>query len=486
MNNVVEAVRYGVETLGVSPDEMFSLIKSSEGYEGGDYRRWLASKIIELCESLGVGYTQLLVKKFAITQSIIESYSDNHIKDSLILKMKDLMLNDSDNSLYTMNMEDLNADIVDTDWFNGIDMNSENSEFVSELPDDFREDFLNDKVSLVYRVSSDGADRGSDLYSDARNTGLSCKSAGALMLYRVCQMVSAFDECTENFRFGILTSTKFLCDRDNEDIWNYFLQYFDYSGFAMSAGDLMNASYMKCDYAFLVCTPKTVESKSSNGIILPYYSGDTVVEYRRYSRSIRDMYDALLNMEPSGKFLGTLSKESRGTSLVITSERSEDGIEITENNLRDVIVYYAVSKSLEGFGLSNRVFELLTGSEDYMELFYNCLPLFLFDTGNKCKSVEELTISGYVNNPNLLSEDNPVIKKMLEDGEEYYSFESKQLLDICSGFMKYLRETMHCNTKGKTFEEIREICNYPVLNNQYMSAVTNLKDFISTLYRKIE
>ena len=198
------------------------------------------------------------------------------------------------------------------------------------------------------------------------------------------------------------------------------------------------------------------------------------------------MYDALLDMKPSGKFLGTLSKESRGTSLVITSERSEDGIEITENNLRDVIVYYAVSKSLEGFGLSNRVFELLTGSEDYMELFYNCLPLFLFDTGNKCKSVEELTISGYVNNPNLLSEDNPVIKKMLEDGEEYYSFESKQLLDICSGFMKYLRETMHCNTKGKTFEEIREICNYPVLNNQYMSAVTNLKDFISTLYRKIE
>ena len=486
MNNVVEAVRYGVETLGISPDEMFSLIKSSEGYEGSDYRRWLAAKIIELCESMGTGYTQLLVKKFAITQSIIESYSDDHIKDSVIEKMREMMLDGSENVLYSVNMEDIDTEMVDTDWFDGIDLNSENSEFVENLPDGIREDFLEDRVSLIYRISSDNADRGSELYEDARNAGLSCKSAGALMLYRVCQMVSAFDECTENFRFGILTSTKFLCDRENADILNYFLQYFDYTGFAMSAGDLMNASYMKCDYAFLVCTPRTASSSSKNGIVLPYYSGEEIIGYRRYSRSSRDMYDVLKESKPMGRVLGYLVKGTSGRSLGIASESENGGIPITECNLKDVIVYYAVSKSLEGFGLSNRVSEVLTGSEEYMELLYNCLPLFLYDVDNRCKSFEELTLEGNRIVPNQLSVENSLIAKMLEDGEEYYSFESKQLLDICRGFLSFLRENTTCEVDGLTFEEIREACEYPALNNQYLTAVTNLKDFISSLYRKME
>ena len=76
-----EAIRYGIETLGVTPDELFSLIESSEGYDGDDYRRWLAARIIEVAERDGVGFTQLLVKKFAITQSLAEEYSDDGIKE---------------------------------------------------------------------------------------------------------------------------------------------------------------------------------------------------------------------------------------------------------------------------------------------------------------------------------------------------------------------------------------------------------------------
>ena len=76
-----EAIRYGIETLGVSPDEMFSLIESSNGYEGDDYKRWLASEIIKLVENSGMGYSQLLIKKFNIIQELMDEYSDSSIKE---------------------------------------------------------------------------------------------------------------------------------------------------------------------------------------------------------------------------------------------------------------------------------------------------------------------------------------------------------------------------------------------------------------------
>ena len=73
MKSTVEAVRYGIETLKVSPNEMFSLIESSQGYTGDDYKRWLANEIIKIAVKDGVGFSQLLVKKLAITSEIMEN-----------------------------------------------------------------------------------------------------------------------------------------------------------------------------------------------------------------------------------------------------------------------------------------------------------------------------------------------------------------------------------------------------------------------------
>ena len=49
MNKVKDAIRYGIETLGVTPEMMFNLIESSNGYAGEDYSRWLANEIINIC-----------------------------------------------------------------------------------------------------------------------------------------------------------------------------------------------------------------------------------------------------------------------------------------------------------------------------------------------------------------------------------------------------------------------------------------------------
>ena len=40
MKKCLSAVRYGLETLGVSSDKLFHLIETSRGYDGEDYDRW--------------------------------------------------------------------------------------------------------------------------------------------------------------------------------------------------------------------------------------------------------------------------------------------------------------------------------------------------------------------------------------------------------------------------------------------------------------
>lgn len=59
-----------METLGVSSDKLFHLIETSRGYDGDDYERWLSGKIIEIAEADGVGFSQLLVKKFNILSEL--------------------------------------------------------------------------------------------------------------------------------------------------------------------------------------------------------------------------------------------------------------------------------------------------------------------------------------------------------------------------------------------------------------------------------
>ena len=64
MKKTVQAVKYALDTLHISPDSLFKLIETSQGYEGEDYNRWLAEKIIRTADSEGIPFTELLVKNF--------------------------------------------------------------------------------------------------------------------------------------------------------------------------------------------------------------------------------------------------------------------------------------------------------------------------------------------------------------------------------------------------------------------------------------
>lgn len=513
MKNTKEAIRYGIETLKVSPERMFALIESSEGYDGEDYNRWLANQIIKIADKEGVGFTQLLVKKFSIIQSLIEEYSDDSIKEEwLEYFTSKLKGTDEKLQMYSINLSGIGDEIEDVDWFNGIDIDSVNGDFVSEkLPEEVRNNFLEDKVSFFCKLSSDSSDKNSDLYKEAKNCGVPCKSEGALMMYRFCSMLAAFEDIA-NMRVGFLSSTNFLFDKENAHIIKYFLNYFTVKGIVISSNELLKDSYTSGEYAFILCKPRTGDVKVQDGLVFH----DVVLQEgkpkslgtRRFSESSRDMLESIIEnarvgvvdkvpilSEDNEVVYGKASVNKLGylqydkySNLYISNllALGKENVTITEDNLKDIIIYFAVSKSLEGFGLARNIKEVINGHSSYEELLYNCLPLFLFDIGNKCKDYGTVTIEGEgVQISNALDVNSELISNLLERGEVFYSFEAKQLLEICKGFLEFLEKEVGSTVKGKTFEEVRAEANHTELNNQYMIALNNLKDYVSTLYRKV-
>ena len=513
MRNTREAVRYGIETLGVSPDKMFALIESSNGYQGEDYGRWLANEIIKIAEKDGMGFSQLLVKKFAIIQSLIEEYADNSIREDWAEVLEEIV----GGEVYSVGVEGVGNALEDVDWFNGLDFDSENSEFVRErLPEDVRDSILgNEAVSFFCRLSSEAPDKGSELWKQAKDAGIVCKSEGALMLYRFCSLITAFESCTENLHFAILTSTGFLTDKENAQIWKYFLSYFKYTtGCVIEAGELLKDAYTGGEYVFLMCEPRVLGDDAQDGILLKKAKlVDKVVEYsgitKRYTKSEVDMLTSLVRSKPpatdtvpvigeSGKLkpgygvenaLGYMQYDKARNLKV--SAQPVDGVNnlpITKENFFDVAVYYAVTKSLERFGFSKSITEVVSGNPEYSELLYNCIPLFLFDADNRACDMGVLRYNGSImrasNGLDVLSSE--FIKSVLERGEIYFSFEAKELLALCRGYLEFLNKQPDYNAVGKTFEDVRLESDHVELNKQYIQALTNIKDYISMLYRKIE
>lgn len=126
MRKTKSAIKYGMETLKLSSDELFKLIESSKDYVGSDYKRWLARKIIELAEKDGIGYSQLLVKKFNIINSIMEEVAET---DSIKEEFLDIFKSTLKGELYSNGFPYLGTELK-VDWGKGIDYDKNNSFFV--------------------------------------------------------------------------------------------------------------------------------------------------------------------------------------------------------------------------------------------------------------------------------------------------------------------------------------------------------------------
>lgn len=485
MKRTIEAVKYGIETLGISPNALFDLIKSSNGYDGDDYNRWLANEIIKIAEKDGVGYSQLLVKKFSIISSILDGV-DVSIKKEW-LDFFSSMLGVDSGSVMSINFDGIGTKFEeDVDWYSDVDLMSEKFFSEGNLPENLMSNLRGDSeenFAIVAKLESDSCSKNSELFKSAKSVGVVCKNKGSMLLYRMCNLAEAWD-LGVNFKFGFFVSTSFLSDEDNADIIKLFLRYYNYTGVAVNSVNLFDETYLDSKYLFIVCTPSE-EVYGNDGFVL---KDGTIKDSKvclfgtskRYSRSSVSMLKYLRENQWSGHVLGYLTVPTgREHCCVVSNEQSKDSIAITETNLKYVVVYFSVVRSLSKSGLSSDINIIMDGHSEFSSLFYNCLPLFLFDVNSKFKKE-----GGSTNYFDI--ETSKFIQSLVSKGEVYYSYESKELLGICKGFIDYVRREDNSVNDELSFEEIRKEANHEDLNEQYLSALVNIKDYIKSLYNKFK
>lgn len=511
MNKVKDAIRYGIETLGVTPEMMFNLIESSNGYAGEDYSRWLANEIINIADDSGVGYSQLLVKKFNIIQSLIEDYSDNSLQEYWKKYIEDKL---NGYSIYSDGIEDIGDQLDNVDWFNGIDYDEMNSEFFYEkIPQEVKEQFLSgEKIAFFVKMSSEALSKKSSMFLDAKKKGILLRTEGAGMLYRMCQIINAFDSIADNLKFAFIASTDFLTSSENAEAIEYFLRYFNYEGMVVNAGNLLSSSFASVDYSLVFCTPRRYDSPRQDGFVLKTAkfaeNGELVyTSKKRYSRSEKFLLDYIKKLARGTKLdtvteveLPTVSEKGiytgkstkvldglgylcmRGYNMLLSTLPVEGYgcIPINRKNLNSVVIYYGVATSLRRFGLSSDIKEILTGHKNYPELLYNCFPLFLFDCGSIFCDVD---VDGNIYK-NKYAYDLDWVSEILEKGELYFSPEAKEIIYTCKGFMDYLKSQSE-DVTGKSFEQIRHEMNNEDLNKAYLDGLTNLYDYVSSCYRRM-
>lgn len=466
MKNTIEAIKYGMDVLKVSPNKMFSLLESSQGYTGDDYGRWLANEIINIAEKDGVGFSQLLVKKFAIISEILGNV-DVSIKQEWLDTFKRLL---GTENIVSVNFDEIGTSIEGLDWYSDIDLMFDKG-FADKLPK------FDGKYAFVAKLESDPCDKSSELFKYAKEHNIICKNKGSLLLHRMCNYVDA-NQLGSEFVFAFFVNTQFLCDVENRDTLSFFLKYFSCKGFVVDSSELLTSLTYENHYAFIVCTPRDSQSVQDGFVLTTRVLTDEgfkrVGKSKRYSRSVDS---AFTDFKADGNVLGSLHfsngvlKAHSLDNLSNNEVDTDNELPITDVNFREAVVVYAVWWSLRYCGFSTDIKKLLTGSTDFEDLFYNCLPLFLFNTD-----------SYFVGGSTFDVTTSEFIIKMLDEAEVHFSYEAKELMSVCKGFLDFCGD----DVKGKTFEDIREEANHDGLNNSYLLALAKLKEYICSMYRRME
>jgi hypothetical protein len=510
VKNTIDAIKYGLETLNVTTKEMFNLVESSKGYEGDDYKRWLANEIIKIAEKDEIGYSQLLAKWFNIIQSIIEEYSDDSIKSSFENKISEFI----DNTIiYSIGMSGEKENVIkgdDIDWGSKVDLPF-NYDFIDSLPEDLKEGLIENKgVTIFLKMNSKNPfKKSSDIVADAKINGISLKNYESMMLYRMCTLVRALDEQGSNFKFVFIADTKTLYDKENEDIIKYFLSFFHYEGFVVKSKDLYEGSFTSEEYAIVKCTLRGMYDEVQNGFLFKR-AEDVDGEFKLVGREKRyscgeDMLDSLITYKLGSKVpvvdtpmvdnngnivgsvvtngkMGYLCKGVKDRTAFFSTLPVEgtNFVGITKDNLTKVISYYGVSQAMESSGVSGGISDIIDGHPDFTLLVNNCVPLFLFDVNSKfCR------VSKDVPNPFDLA-DSKAVKSLLDKSSVYFSFESKEFVSVCKNILvAYNYKFKDSDKIGLSFNDMRVACENEDLDKAYFNSLSRCKEFVSSLYKKM-
>lgn len=494
MKNTIDAIKYGLETLNVTTKEMFNLIESSKGYDGDDYKRWLANEIIKIAEKDDIGYSQLLAKWFNLVQSIIEEYSDDSIKKSFEDKIEEYISNDIVYSVGMSSEKDYGVKGDDIDWGSKVDLPF-NYDFIEGLPDDLRDGLLENKgVTIFLKINSKSTfKKSSDIVTDAKINGISIKNYESMMFYRMCTLMRALDELGTKFKFVFIADTKVLYDNENADIIKYLLSFFNYEGFVVNSKDLYEGSYTSEEYAIVKCTLRGMYDEVQDGFLLRRAEEvdgkfTFVGREKRYSQG-EDMFGSLAAYKLGGDeeedikhSLGYLCKGIKDRTAYLSTLPVEGVkcVQITKKNLNKVVSYFGVSQAMVNSGISSDITDIIDGHPDFKVLVNNCIPLFLFDVNSKFCQVSDSR-----KNPYDLFESN-FVKNLLDKGSVYFSFESKEFVSVCKNILTCYNLKHGEESKiGKSFNDMRVVCENEDLNKAYFNSLSRCKEFISSLYKKM-
>lgn len=504
MKNTKDAIKYGIETLKVSPDEMFSLIESSRDYEGDDYKRWLASQIIKIAEKDGVGYSQLLVKRFNIISDLLAN-EDAEINKTFF----EYISRDAD---ICHNFDEESFGDEGIDWYSGIDLDINNSGFLSENMPELYEKVLSGeggKLCIVARLSRDNADKSSDLYVDAKSMGIVCKNEGMLFLYRMCRLADILQGI--DFSVRVLTDVNFLLDDDVQPLLNMLLDYFKCTGYNFRVTDVFDGILGGSNYALIECKPRTLEDKVQFWLELEnvvFFDGEGIGTcsssiYSKVDKSLLsyirenspkkndgkvfEVSNTMMPIEYQGDSdnFGFLTLSATHGVVVTTIPTDEIGtdncIEITTINLDSCIVYFALSYALKYFNINEDIKVPVTGDPRYYKLLHNCVPLFLYSTNSLFRSYE---VNGEVYETPFGLE-SEFVQILLEKGEMYRSFEAKELVEFCKGYSDYLSKDLSDDSISRLcFEDLRKVSDLEEFNSRYLMLIGNLCGYIKGLYKE--
>lgn len=482
MKKVYEAVKYGIETLKISPDDFFKCIESSEGYDGDDYKRWLSSKIIDIASEDGVGFSQLLVKKFNIIQEISQSVETN-LNEDFVNHFLNIINSDK---IYVDGFKDdlpNSVSLKDVDFTKGIDLDIFNSFFVNEELAKVDEDLAtsikeNKQVDFLFKLDQVPIPKKSELVLDAKEMGIQITTKDSAQVYRIARMVDRLE--LENINLYVLAPTRFLYSEENNKLWKYVLSFMhlDKEKSAVIKGIDITSNGFLGDIVFLHLT-STQPSKSSLGIALKRLCKDGE-EFKKVGKELQyteskvkgisylnalskklDVYDYSLVIDKS---LGISIQKSENVSV----ENSSVVVPIAKGRLLDYIVYYGVYVSLNSTYTStpvvNRLNRFLTGKPGYLELAFNCIPIFLYNF-----------TSDFVYDEN--EEIGKEFLDLLDRGAPYFIVESKDLFDLCNGFVEA------CKKDGNegSFQYLRKVVESKELNSYYENMLLTLRENIISM-----
>ena len=500
---VGDALKFYLDTIDVSSRKLYNIIKTSRGYSGDEYDRWLANEIIKIAEKRGIGFSKLIVKWLNIISTISGIDGNGEFSDGFLSVLKSKIKG----KVGTFNITIDGVDAIslnDMDW-NG-NLNSVwDPVFFNAMPAELGEAIKNDEeVTLIFNLCDAlELERNSEVTESAKQWGISVKNAYAVMLYHISNFLDYQGSSLSNLNVIIILNASTLSSRENKDVVGKLASCYNISGFGMDAVNLYKNSVSDEEFAVLFCK----EGNGSDSIELPVckFENDELIKSKKkaaiyFSRknmynSLKEKYSKLMvddvhalnedividgYSKGVSNALGYLNR--KGSDICVTNYPIKDweAIPITGDNIMEIILYYGVVRSLMEIGLSWNIEELSSYTDDYKSLVYNCIPIFLFDINSKFKNfgvVDGETLS------NSFSRDSKLVARLYEK-DSYFVYESKRLIEICDGFIEYMHK--HDLVLDKfTFEEIRKDLDLDNLNNAYIEALSDAKNYIVGEYRRM-